>query len=281
MRFTCVEPMVEWAVAFRGRLRNTVSGRSAGAELTLTWTRAMSVFSFGTDVSPKLTARALALETFSREWGDELKAAHQEHYEQFGATRGALTLAGNTIPVSGHGMRDRAFGQRRWSYMARYVSQYFYTGAHAERFFNVTLASLPALSNAKFGFVLDREQGKDQDRAAPVDFMSGDFPSLCADGTPPKELWLAFVADDITYTMKCSVEDGDTLPLDMGPGGMLVNLRFATYEISWVDPRYGTLRCEKGFGASEFGYRFQGADPGKPSLADLKWLPVTLEELKH
>ena len=96
------------------------------ASFDVEWQATMDHFSFGTNVSPRLTAKAIALEPFSREFFDELKASHQEHYEQFGVTAGSLTVRDGAWagehPVLGHGMRDRAFGLRRWGYMQRYIS---------------------------------------------------------------------------------------------------------------------------------------------------------------
>ena len=59
---------------------------------------------------------------------------------------------------------------------------------------------------------------------------------------------------------------------------MLVNFRFARYCVSWIDPESGDDMVQEGFGASEFGYRFKGVVPMKPSLEDLQFLPVTGDE---
>lgn len=274
MRFICDEPMERWRATFSGKIKNNTTGEIVDASFDLSWTKNMDMFSFGTNVSPSLTARALALETFSKEWGEELKAAHQEHYELFGTTKGNLMLDGKKLKVHGRGMRDRAFGIRDWGYMQRYVAHYFWTGSlEKSSFFNLTMPSLPVLSNAKFGFVCPSGGSK----ASTVNAMSGNLGEIGADGTPAKEFWQSVECNNITYTMKAFVEKGDTALLDMGPGRMLVNIRFTKFEVTWVNPENGHLEREIGYGGSEYAYRFNDYIPPKPCLADLKHLPVTGE----
>lgn len=59
---------------------------------------------------------------------------------------------------------------------------------------------------------------------------------------------------------------------------MLVNFRFARYRVQWIDSKTGESITQDGYGASEFGYRFQGVQPMKPKLEDLSFLPVTRHE---
>lgn len=136
------------------------------------------------------------------------------------------------------------------------------------------MASLPTLSNAKFGFVEDAGAGVDSVARA-IDHLSGKFEELCADGIPPRELMLSFVCSHgTTYTMRLTVAPGDTVGLNMGPNRMFVNLRFARYEVWWTDPSTGTVRREVGRGASEFGYRFKDYQAHRPTKADSKLRPI-------
>ncbi|GBG25263.1 Hypothetical Protein FCC1311_014802 [Hondaea fermentalgiana] len=271
LRLMCETPMQQWRATFSGKLRNTKTDALVDSFFDVTWTKDMDMFSFGTDVSPGLTARALALETLSREWGDELKAAHQEHFELYGTVKGSLNIGSERYDVHGRGMRDRAFGIRDWGYMQRYLANYFWTGSmESSRLYNVTMASLPVLSNGKFGFVCPPGAS----RGAPITALSGNFAEIGADGKPSKELWLSFQCDEITYTMKVFVDEGDTVVLNMGPNRQFVNFRFASFEVSWIDPSTGNIMTEKGYGGSEFGYRFADYEPTRPKLSDLSHLPV-------
>ena len=141
----------------------------------------------------------------------------QEHYEQFGRVTGSVELDGKVLQMKCKGMRDRAFGMRDWGYMQRYFSSYFWCGAMENGdVYNVTMASLPTLSNAKFGFINKKENIH---RNMPVNAMSADLSRIAHDGCPPSRLCLAFVAGEgdqkVTYYMELNVGEGDTVPLNM------------------------------------------------------------------
>jgi len=273
MSYHCVEPMNCWTAEFEGVLRNCKTGDLVQCSFSLKWTKDMDMFSFGTDVSPELLAKALALETITKEWADELKASHQEHYELFGTTNGKLKIDSTEFVVHGQGMRDHSWGMRDWGLMQAYAAKYFTIGEE-NQFFNIAMASLPALSNAKFGFVCNANRTK----AVPAKAISLGLDDFVV-GRPPKEMVLSMVAnDDILYTIRMTVEPGDTVPLNMGPDRQLVNFRFASFEVHWMDAA-GNFHREVGFGGSEVSNRFNSYTPAKPKLADLKYLPVTGEEL--
>ena len=144
-------------------------------------------------------------------------AFSQEHYEQFGRVEGTVRLDGKVLEMKSKGMRDRAFGMRDWGYMQRYFSSYFWCGAmDSGDVYNVTMASLPTLSNAKFGFI---NKAENLHRNLPINGISSDISEIAHDGRPPSHLRLAFVAgrdvSKTTYTMELNVDDGDTVPLNM------------------------------------------------------------------
>ena len=269
LSLTCVKPMQEWRAHFEGHLLHQQSGEMVKVQFDVTWTKRMEMFSFGTHVSPQMTSKAIALETFSRDFFKELQSTHQEHYEQFGVSVGHLTITDPTFTISpqkvtsfdvhGLGMRDRAFGMRDWGYMQRYISSYFWVGDYETGpRFNVTFASLPTLSNAKFGFVDFPDQ---PGPAVPIEGISGDFANIAPDGIPPKHLELGFRCNDTVYHMAMDIDEDDHVGLSMGPERMWVNFRFARFTVSWVDPKTGKYHSQKGHGGSEFGYRYEGVVP--------------------
>ena len=73
--------------------------------------------------SPDLdAARAFAKEPWSREYFDKIRAAHQNHYEQFGDLRGVATVDGGAVEdrLDLHVMRDHTHGSTRdWRLMHR------------------------------------------------------------------------------------------------------------------------------------------------------------------
>eukprot|EP01130_Rhizamoeba_saxonica_P000911 TRINITY_DN10799_c0_g1_i1.p1 TRINITY_DN10799_c0_g1~~TRINITY_DN10799_c0_g1_i1.p1 ORF type:complete len:852 (+),score=161.05 TRINITY_DN10799_c0_g1_i1:57-2612(+) len=265
MEFICIEPMKLWKINFEGVLKHQETNEIVSAKFELDYNHEMPMFSFGTHVSPELVAHSLSLEPFSKQFFDELKASHQEHYEQFGSYNGFITLDQfDTYSINGLGMRDRAFGIRDWAYLQRYVMNYFYIKEtntdQLPMFICKTLASLPTITNGKFGFVYDQNYPKD---VAPyMSAISGKLEELCIDGIPPETLTLTFESDGILYWVKIKAKE--SLGLIMGNHQMLVNWRFCKYKLLWVDPDTNEIRIGKGFGANEFGYRIKGALPVKP-----------------
>lgn len=263
MELTLVVPMQRWKVSFLGQLRNQATGNLVGVRFELETTSMMPHFAFGTSVDPSLTAKSISNEQLSKQFFAELQATHQEHYEQFCDVVGSLQVTDDDRGeqrVEGRGMRDRAFGCRQWSYMARYVASYLCCDNGMVVSF--VFASLPTLTNAKFGMVFGF-QGSDEYSA--IDAMSGDFAQLAADGTPPKEWELAFrTANGANFKIRCFV-DGDSVGLDMGPGEMWVHLRFARFHLTFVSDKDGEVEETWGRGASEFGYRVHGCQPLRPT----------------
>eukprot|EP01065_Artemidia_motanka_P023707 TRINITY_DN2837_c0_g1_i1.p1 TRINITY_DN2837_c0_g1~~TRINITY_DN2837_c0_g1_i1.p1 ORF type:complete len:705 (+),score=123.35 TRINITY_DN2837_c0_g1_i1:768-2882(+) len=263
LRLQMREPLQEWTAEYKGALV-TDDGTELQAELSLTWKRAMDVFSFADDASRPAVAAALAAEPWSRAFFDELRASHQEHYEQFGAVEGELHLAGRTIPVRCKGMRDRAWGLRDWAYFPRYTTHYFTARAEGQpdTFFNVTIVSLPTMTHMISGFVA-AEGGA----GVPVDEMSGVLPALGDHGIPPTKYSFGFSAAGQRYDFRAMVNSGDTQGLNMGEDRMWVNFRWTRFEVI----RHGRDPVTfVGFGASEFGYRFADAQPHRTTDRSLR-----------
>eukprot|EP01062_Namystynia_karyoxenos_P056011 TRINITY_DN4698_c0_g2_i1.p1 TRINITY_DN4698_c0_g2~~TRINITY_DN4698_c0_g2_i1.p1 ORF type:complete len:978 (+),score=292.98 TRINITY_DN4698_c0_g2_i1:81-2936(+) len=264
LRLEMVAPMAEWRARFTGTLVSA-DGAEHNASLCLTWTRAMDPFSFGAHISRPAIAAALAAEPWSRAFFNELRASHQEHYEQFGAVTGELTLDGKTHTVQCKGMRDRAWGLRDWAYFPRYTTHYFVARSEGlpDTFFNVTIVSLPTMTHMISGFVAP--EGKAP--AVPIDEMSGVLPQLGDDGVPPLSYSFGFSAGGEQYEFRAKVREGLTQGLDMGEGSMWVNFRWTDYEVARRGPR-GALFI--GAGASEFGYRYRNAQPFRPTDPTLR-----------
>jgi len=262
MFLTCVEPMKLWRARFTGKLRDSASGRLVAASFVIDVEQCMPAFAFSSETSPQLTAECLSCEPFSRDFFEELKATHQEHYECFSFIRGHIDIAGSPrIKVDAKGMRDRAFGLREWGYMQRYISSYLWVGdMRTGACVNYSLASLPTMTRFKGGFVCPRPGAK----AVAMDRVSADMAAMAADGVPPQDWELAFACDGVQYMARGFVYDDASVGLNMA-NGMWVNLRFAKFVVSWVDPVSKELRTANGYGASEFGYRIEGVMPHRPT----------------
>lgn len=267
----CIKPMDKWIIKFDGYVKKQEDNSIHHMIVNIDWNKKMNYFSFGTNVDPGLTSKALALEPFSKQFFDELKASHQEHFEQFGQTKGNIIINNTDEYDFGNnciGMRDRAFGCRNWGYMQRYIASYFVTPSL--QFHNITLASLPTLTNAKLGFV----KKSNENSAISITALSGNFEKMGIDGIPAKELELSYISQGINYTYKMTIIK--TIGLNMGPNGMWVNLRIAEFELRYIDPETNEFKIEKSIGASEFGYRFKNASFKRPTTKILS--PISFKD---
>ena len=78
-------------------------------EIDLIWKSDESIFNYETDLSPFATARAFAKEPWNSQFFDDLKRAHQMHYEQMGRIDGEIRfLSEPESDENGYGYRSRA-----------------------------------------------------------------------------------------------------------------------------------------------------------------------------
>jgi hypothetical protein len=260
MRYTCIVPMKTWRAVFNGKLRNQATKELANVSFTIETESCMPHFAFASDVSPALVAQALANEPFSKDLFAELKATHQEHYEQFCYVRGTFQLNDEKYKVDAKGMRDRAFGTREWGYMQRYFASYFWMDEQkGGPCVAIACASLPTMTAGKFGFVAMKEG----EPPLSIDAVSGKMAEYANDGIPPQQWELSFRCGKTHFLCRAFALPDDSVGLNM-QNAMWVHLRFARFEISYIDPDTFELKEMQGIGASEFGYRFEGYQPYRP-----------------
>lgn len=127
-----VEPMKRWRLSFNGPLRLTPTGggsqQQITASFTLDWVAYTPCFDFDTDLHPRSLCDGMAREIWSRERFNDLKLAHQTHYEQFGEISGTLNLGTfGERKLRVQGVRDHSYGNLRdWSDLHRYAIQYLH-----------------------------------------------------------------------------------------------------------------------------------------------------------
>ena len=85
-------PMRRWSLSFEGKMRNEKAGSVHDVKISGTYTSELPYFDFDSEMEAWTVARAMAREPWSRAYFDRLKAAHQNHYEQFGTVSGTLTI---------------------------------------------------------------------------------------------------------------------------------------------------------------------------------------------
>eukprot|EP00944_MAST-04C_sp_MAST-4C-sp1_P004427 g4427.t1 len=261
-----------WYVQLEGTLKHRDSDDEYDVQLDGVWRATGGMFAFGQDIAPSLTAEGLSREPWSRNFFKELQASHQEHYEQFGVTDGFLKLrpqskgcGWRTIPIHACGMRDRAWGIRDWAYLSRYCTMYLWardTQSGELWHFNISLVALPTMTHLRTGSV--ERVGIDV-KPRSIKACSGSLPLLGADGTPPQRFQFGFATNDgLRYHLHSSVDTGNTIGLDMGPGRFFVNFRFTNFNIYVLDLQTSQIRTLQGCGGSEFGYRRKGVAPYRP-----------------
>ena len=75
-------------------MRNERAGSEHSVKISGTYTSQLPYFDFDSEMEAWTVARAMAREPWSRAYFARLKAAHQNHYEQFGDVRGVIEVDG-------------------------------------------------------------------------------------------------------------------------------------------------------------------------------------------
>jgi len=128
LKLDLVEPMKRWTVRYEGDVVHQETGQLHKLKLEAVYTSDIPFFDFDSQMDPWTVARAFAKEPWSREYFDKIRAAHQNHYEQFGDLRGVATVDGVHHDLDLHVMRDHTHGSTRdWRLMHRYGIQHFRT----------------------------------------------------------------------------------------------------------------------------------------------------------
>ncbi|XP_063239750.1 uncharacterized protein LOC134540767 [Bacillus rossius redtenbacheri] len=120
---TPVQPMRTWRVAYHGHMWSEADPTKKfhvkiDAEFTSSW----GYFNCDTDLHPSVLCRAISTEPWSTEYFNNLKQAHQTHYEQMGIMNGTAIVDGDKHQLDLKVFRDHSFGHKRdWSLFHRYV----------------------------------------------------------------------------------------------------------------------------------------------------------------
>ncbi|CAI5443991.1 unnamed protein product [Caenorhabditis angaria] len=274
----CLEPMKKWSLSFQGNLVKSPGfrvfekiGAEAEAEnfpripasFELIWTNFGGQFDFDTACSPTSIAHSLAIEPWSRELFERLRASHQTHYEQpkpthirsqnapnsissSGFLTGSITLDSQTFsPSKMTSMRDHTIASyRRWSDIRRYIMMIYHledgTCVHT------SVISMPetVFSQLEFGYIV-RPSGQ----VLPVDRVHFSLPNHgeSKHDFPAKFHYSFEVADGSKYGVDVAIRD--TVSFKMGLDlSCQVNENMAEF---LVDEK------TKGWGFAEVEYRIQ------------------------
>ncbi|XP_046986589.1 uncharacterized protein LOC124556662 isoform X2 [Schistocerca americana] len=108
------QPMRTWELQYKGKMKSsTDENKLFDVEINAVWNSEYRYFDYDTDMDPLCISRAMALETWSREYFQNVRSSHQTHYEQFGKLHGKVTVNGKQYTVKMDGVRDHSYGEKR------------------------------------------------------------------------------------------------------------------------------------------------------------------------
>jgi ASC-1-like (ASCH) protein len=123
LRYTCVAPMQQWRLQYKGDLLNRDTGARSIGTFDVTFSRKVGLFQYQKDWDAWTTARAMSAQPWSIKFFRDLRREHQTHYEQGGNLVGEVKVEGAKpyTATDVFAFRDHSFGKRDWTYMQRYV----------------------------------------------------------------------------------------------------------------------------------------------------------------
>lgn len=200
LQITPVLQMKEWKVEFSGKLR-AADNRLLDVQISLDWIADSKVFDFDTDMNDNAVCEAIAREVWTKEFFNNLKTAHQTHYEQFGIMQGTVNVEGHEqILLCLKGVRDHSYGNLRdWKDLHRYCIQY--ASLENGMYIAVGLICFPkTMSRLLMGYVMQPDGTKDS-----VSWTDFEFVNFGDDGHPPETMSFNFTAGSILYRLQCTV----------------------------------------------------------------------------
>jgi len=228
-----VEAAKTWKFSFAGSLKNIHTDETIEAKFEGTFEATAEIFDFGTGLDPRIMAKGIANEKWSRAFFSTLQENNQVHTEQPGKVTGTLELDGKKTKIDSPAMRDHSFGKRDWNYMNRHfwLMALFEDGSHL----NANAVSYPAVNLLQTGY------------------MQKDGEVMCVEDAeiigemkpyevPKKFTYTAKLADGTPVRVTCEEQDTFVFPFDNG--------NYTIYE------GVGTFEKDglKGRGVLEFGF---------------------------
>ncbi|CAG9782082.1 unnamed protein product [Diatraea saccharalis] len=128
IKMTPVEPMNKWTVSYKGQmwLQNDPE-KLVNVEFQGEWLATSKHFDYDCDLHPPAVIRSIAREKWSRAYFENLKTAHQSHYEQFGVLKCKFKIDDESYEYTLPSFRDHSFGVKRdWSLMHRYAFHHIF-----------------------------------------------------------------------------------------------------------------------------------------------------------
>ncbi len=230
-----LEPGRRLRVRYAGPLQQ--GDATHDAALDLVFEGGPPVVDFTDGVAAKATAAALARETWSKRFFEQLGEIRVVHYEQTGRLRGTVRLGEDTRDVDVVSMRDHSFGRRDWRSWRRHV---WFSGIREDGV-GFTMA------HVRYDFVGPLTAGFWMDGAPVALAEATPMESLGAPGEIPESFTLDLRLKDGTR-QRVPVETEGVFRFDLGPGAYTIHEAIARFE----------LAGEPAVGICEFGWSPRG-----------------------
>lgn len=209
LTITPQQPMGTWAIKYNGKMRrhqtsdpeSEAKGDLVQVELDITWAANYPHFDFDSDIHEGALCRSMAKEPWSKEYFNNLRDAHQTHYEQMGRLHGQAVVDGEQYTIDLLSMRDHSYGMRReWRLLHRYALHMMHTEQGTQ--FDVGVVSQPiTCSNLELGYVCWPGQG----RCSPIAEVHFDLWRHGERGTPPTDYAFSFKEGGKTHLVEVSL----------------------------------------------------------------------------
>ncbi|XP_037778459.1 uncharacterized protein LOC119575111 [Penaeus monodon] len=255
LRLSPVRAMREWRIQYEGPMKLRGEPLSSfDVHLDAKWTSEQPYFDFDTDMDAMALARSMAREPWSRQYFEDLKAAHQTHYEQMGRIEGTVVVDGHAYILRLDSMRDHSYGHKReWKHIHRYGLHMITTEDKLQ--INVGIVCQPiTCSQLELGYVSDGRQ------VFPVTSVDLPLWQHGEGGHPPTDYAFAFTAGNKEYMVEVSVVDSPQFYIGWEWESRVVE-RFATFKVNG----------RRGWGIAEWQYRYKGGRPYSYSSRDPAW----------
>ncbi|XP_059058043.1 uncharacterized protein LOC131851551 isoform X2 [Achroia grisella] len=251
-----VEPMKKWAISYKGQMwyQNDPS-KTVNVDFQGEWTATSQFFDFDSDLYPATVIRSIARETWSRDYFERLKTAHQSHYEQFGVLKCNFKIDQESFVYSMPSFRDHSFGQRRdWSLMHRYAFHHIFLK-------NGVSISVGVICQPSTASVFEAgEVALPNGKVLPIKWVDLRLHNHGENGQAPRDYAFRFGAGDELYTVQVQVEYESIHYVSDEWEARMVE-RFCKFMVNNMPGR----------GVSEFHYRHKGGRPESVAKNDPEW----------
>lgn len=251
-------PMKHWHLEYKGDLKAYENqSKVYKVSIKADWKSNLDFFDYDHMVPAWTMARSIAKESWSREYFDALKSAHQTHYEQHGNLSGEIEVDGQVYRFDMPSMRDHSYGVKRdWKLLHRYIFHMF--SLEDGRRFDIGVVCQPVTcSQLELGYMYDHDGSLHG-----LEWVDLPLYNHGENGQPP-----------LDYGLRVKAKNGKVYYIQVKV------LETQELHIGWEwEARIVERRCKfvvdgvEGIGISECQYRHVKGRPTEYSANDPEWV---------